>query len=79
MTSLLFRQILGRIERLASRHRMPFRIGVAAFERRLTNGRTTNHQAWFEATRVMSGSRWYSGVWVFPGGASWAQLLEPKK
>jgi hypothetical protein len=68
-----------RIERLASRHRMPFRLGVAAFERRLTNGRTTNHQAWFEATRVMNRSRWYSGVWVFPGGASWAQLLEPKK
>lgn len=68
-----------RIERLASRHRMPFRLGVAAFERRGTNGRMTNHQAWFEAARVMSGSRWYSGVWVFPGGASWEQLMEPKK
>ena len=68
-----------RIERLASRHRMPFRLGVAAFERRLANGRTTNHQAWFDATRVMRGSRWLTGLWVFPGGASWAQLMAPVK
>ena len=68
-----------RIERLASRHRMPFRLGVAAFERRLRNGRTTDHQAWFDAAHVMSGSRWYAGVWVFPGGTSWSHLLEQRK
>jgi hypothetical protein len=68
-----------RIERLASRHRMPFRLGVAAFERRLRNGRTTDHQAWFDATRLMTGSRWYAGVWVFPGGDSWVHLLERRK
>lgn len=64
------------LERLASRQRMAFRLGVGAFERRLANGETTSHQAWFEAPHVMRGSRWYRGVWVFPGGAPWAHLLE---
>ena len=64
------------LERLASRQRMAFRLGVGAFERRLANGETTSHQSWFEAAHVMRGSRWYRGVWVFPGGAPWAYLLE---
>jgi hypothetical protein len=64
------------IERLAARQRMPFRLGIAAFERRYANGRTTNHQGWFEAPRAMRGSRWLRGIWIFPGGASWAHLLE---
>jgi hypothetical protein len=68
-----------RIERLVSRHRMPFRLGVGAFERRLANGQTTDHQAWFEAPHVMRGSRWFRGVWVFPGSAPWAHLAEPTK
>jgi len=68
-----------RIERLVSRHGMPFRLGVGAFERRLANGETTDHQAWFEASHIMRGSPWFRGVWVFPGSASWAHLLEPTK
>jgi hypothetical protein len=68
-----------RIERLVSRHRMPFRLGIGAFERRLANGETTDHQAWFEAPHVMRGSQWFRGVWVFPGGAPWAHLLEQTK
>ena len=67
------------IERLVSRHRMPFRLGVGAFERRLANGETTDHQAWFEAPHIMRGSRWFRGVWVFPGNVSWAHLLETTK
>ena len=67
------------LERLVSRQRMPFRLGVGAFERRLANGETTSHQAWFEAPHVMRGSRWYRGVWVFPGGTPWAPLLEKPK
>jgi len=67
------------IERLVSRHRMPFRLGVGAFERRLANGQTTDHEAWFEAPHIMRGSRWYRGVWVFPGNVSWAHLLEPTR
>jgi hypothetical protein len=66
------------IERLAERHRMPFRLGVGAFERRLANGRTTDHRAWFTAERVMRQSRWYRGVWVFPGGMAWAGLLDAR-
>jgi hypothetical protein len=67
------------LERLASRQRMPFRLGVAAFERRFPNGRVTNHKAWFGAMRFMLASEWYRGVWVFPAGASWVDLLEAKK
>lgn len=66
------------IERLAERQRMPFRLGVGAFERRLPNGRTTDHRAWFSAEGVMRQSRWYRGVWVFPGGAEWTQLLDAR-
>jgi hypothetical protein len=67
----------GQLQRLASQQRMPFRLGVGAFERRFPNGRSTNHRGWFAATPVMARSRWYRGVWVFPAGASWAPLLEP--
>jgi hypothetical protein len=69
----------SQLERMTSRQRMPFRLGVAAFERRFPDGRTTNHKAWFAATRVMSSSEWYRGVWIFPAGASWTQLLERGK
>jgi hypothetical protein len=65
------------IERLTARHRMPFRLGVGAFERSLANGATTNHRAWFSAARVMQRSTWYRGLWVFPGGEEWAPLIEP--
>lgn len=68
-----------RVERLVSRQRMPFRLGIGAFERRLANGETTDHQAWFEAPHIMRGSRWFRGVWVFPGSAPWVHLLEPIK
>jgi hypothetical protein len=64
------------LERLLTRHRMPFRLGVGAFERQLANGATTHHREWFGAARVMAGSEWFRGVWVFPGGSSWASLLE---
>ena len=64
------------LERMLTRHRMPFRLGVGAFERQLANGTTTNHRAWFGAARLMTGSQWFRGVWVFPGGGPWASLLE---
>jgi hypothetical protein len=63
------------IERLASRHRMPFRLGVGAFERTLANGNSTDHRAWFAAARVMSRSEWYRGMWVFPAGRPWTHLV----
>jgi hypothetical protein len=64
------------LERLVTRHRMPFRLGLGAFERRLANGATTHHRAWFAAVRIVNGSPWFRGVWVFPGGSQWAPLLE---
>jgi hypothetical protein len=64
------------LERMVSRHRLPFRLGVGAFERQLANGTTTDHRAWFTAARVMAGSEWFRGVWVFPGGSPWASMLE---
>jgi hypothetical protein len=67
------------IERLASRQRMPFRLGVAAFERQLASGRVTDHRAWFAAARVMGESEWYRGLWVFPGGERWVPLLQPRE
>jgi hypothetical protein len=67
---------VNQLERMVTRHRMPFRLGVGAFERQLANGTTTNHRAWFTAARVMAGSEWFRGVWVFPGGSPWASLLE---
>jgi hypothetical protein len=63
------------VERLASRQRMPFRLGVGAFERTLPNGRPTDHRAWFAATRVMARSEWYRGLWVFPGSQPWLPLF----
>ena len=63
------------LERMLARHRMPFRLGVGAFERQLANGATTNHREWFGAVRMMAGSEWFRGVWVFPGGSPWASLL----
>jgi hypothetical protein len=67
------------IERLAERQRMPFRLGVGAFERRLPNGRTTDHRAWFGAEDVMRQGRWYRGLWVFPGGGAWTQLVAARR
>ena len=67
------------IERMAERQRMPFRLGVGAFERRLPNGRTTDHRAWFRAEGVMRQSQWYRGMWVFPGGTTWTQLLDARR
>ena len=60
---------------LASRQALPFRLGVAAFERELASGRTTEHRAWFAASGIMAESGWYRGLWVFPGGQSWTELF----
>jgi hypothetical protein len=67
------------IERLAERQAMPFRLGVAAFERQLPNGRTTDHRAWFQAEAVMRQSQWYRGLWVFPGGSAWIPLMDTRR
>ncbi len=63
-------EVGARLERAA----MPFRLGVGAFERRLTSGATT-HRAWFDYIPRAERSRWYRGTWIFPGGEAYAPYL----
>ncbi|MEP7382973.1 MAG: hypothetical protein ABI910_14885 [Gemmatimonadota bacterium] len=64
------RQLLERLERAG----LPFRLGLASFERRLATGPTT-HRAWFDVIPTASRSTWYRGLWIFPAGASYLQYL----
>ncbi len=65
----------ARVGLLADQQRMPFRLGLGAFERRLPGGRRTDHRAWFDAVRPMARSPWFRGVWVFPAGQPWVPLV----
>lgn len=56
------------------RHRLPFRLGVGAFERTTALG-TTRHRGWFAAARRLARSEWYRGTWVFPAGRRWTPYL----
>jgi hypothetical protein len=56
--------------RLTRRARMPFRLGLGAFERDTRAGRT-DHRVWFTAVPRFADVSGYSGVWVFPAGRSW--------
>ncbi len=67
----------GAADRLAAalaRARMPFRVGLGAFERR---GRAagaravTDHRGWFAALPALARVPGYEGVWIFPGGQAW--------
>ena len=60
--------------RVAGRARMPFRVGLGAFERRGRHG-TTNHRAWFSTIPQFAKVPGYRGLWVFPAGERWATLL----
>lgn len=64
------REVEARVERAA----MPFRLGIGAFERRMTSGATT-HRAWFDFMPKAARSRWYRGTWIFPGGEAYAPYL----
>lgn len=64
------KEVEARVERAA----MPFRLGVGAFERRLTSGATT-HRAWFDFIPRAARSRWYRGTWIFPAGEAYASYL----
>lgn len=60
--------------RLARRARMPFRLGLGAFERRTRAG-PTEHRAWFATVRQFAAIDGYRGVWVFPAGHRWITYL----
>jgi hypothetical protein len=61
---------LGDLAAALDAHRLPFRLGVGAFERETRTGRTA-HRAWFAAAPALAESRWYRGTWVFPAGSAW--------
>ena len=60
--------------RLATRARLPFRVGLGAFERSTRAG-MTDHRAWFSAIPRFASSAEFRGVWVFPAGRPWMSLL----
>ncbi len=64
------------LARLASA-RLPFRLGLGSFERRLSTGITT-HRAWFAIIPDASRSRWYRGCWIFPAGRPYLSDLLPR-
>jgi hypothetical protein len=59
---------------LVARARLPFRLGLGAFERRARDG-PTDHRSWFRAVPAFSVVRGYRGLWIFPAGYSWVSLL----
>ncbi len=58
---------------LARKAAMPFRVGLGAFERETSRGRTT-HRAWFAAIPTFATVPGYAGVWIFPAGQRWVTL-----
>ena len=60
--------------RLARRARMPFRLGLGAFERQTRRG-PTDHRAWFATVPRFAAVRGYAGVWIFPAGQRWVTLF----
>ncbi|MCC7054896.1 MAG: hypothetical protein IT355_16610 [Gemmatimonadaceae bacterium] len=59
---------------LAQRARMPFRLGLGAFERRTRRG-LTDHRAWFATVPQFAALEGYRGVWVFPAGQRWITFV----
>lgn len=60
--------------RIAKRARMPFCVGLGAFERSGRLG-ATNHRAWFSTIPQFAKVPGYRGLWVFPAGQRWVTLL----
>ena len=60
--------------RLARRARIPFRLGLGAFERETRGGRT-DHRAWFATLPQFKAIDGFRGVWVFPAGREWISLI----
>ena len=60
--------------RVVRRAGVPFRIGLGAFERETSQGRT-EHRAWFDAVPQFVAVPGYHGVWIFPAGNRWVTLF----
>jgi hypothetical protein len=63
--------------RLVARARLPFRLGLGAFERRTAVG-VTDHRAWFGTVPSFKRVRGYRGLWIFPAGFRWTSLLQER-
>lgn len=66
--------LVSQAVRSTQRARVPFRLGLGAFERDTRRGRT-EHRAWFGAVRRFAGVEGYRGIWVFPAGQRWVSIF----
>jgi hypothetical protein len=69
--------LVGELVYLLQRQRMPFRLGLGAFERVLSTKSTTDHRHWFRTVAMFSRLPEYRGLWVFPAGRQWTFLRGP--
>ncbi len=58
----------ARIRAGLTRAKLPFRLGVATYERAREGRVTTSHACWRRATQALALAPGFSGVWVFPAG-----------
>jgi hypothetical protein len=64
-----------RIREALARQGLPFRLGVAAYERQRGARTTTSHGAWVESVATLRELPGYAGVWVFPAGREYGAQL----
>ena len=57
------------------RQGLPFRLGVAAYERQVGKRTTTEHGAWVEAVATLRELPGYAGAWMFPAGRAYGAQL----
>ena len=65
----------ARIRGALARQGLPFRLGVAAFEREKGRRTTTEHEAWVSAVATLQGLPGYAGAWVFSAGREYGAQL----
>lgn len=65
------------LARRTAAQRMPFRVGVGAFERAsgAAHGVATRHGEWMAQLPLFARQPGFSGAWVFPGGMRWSPAL----
>ncbi len=65
----------ARIREALVRQGLPFRLGVAAYERQRGARITTDHGAWVDAVATLRELPGYAGAWVFPAGREYGAQL----
>ncbi len=63
----------------AKKQKMDFRLGIGAFERKARSAKKgnvlTEHRAWFDSLELFSTDPHFQGIWIFPGGKTYLNLL----